>query len=1194
MEIQTATPVPPAADRVTTEYGAEVRFGVVMYGGVSLAIYINGVANELFEMACATPRVGVVLNPKQASRSREVYRRLACLIGNDALRQQYAARIEAAALAAASGAAAAADPWEGADAAPYSRTRLVVDVIAGTSAGGINGMFLAKALANGEQFSPLHDLWINEGDIGLLLNDKQSYRGLTSPLADRNGAPTSLLNSDRMYAKLGVAMEAMQPLDVTRRPAGQAGSPLVEEIDLFVTTTDIEGSPVPLRLFDKVVYERRFKQSYRFSYPNGVTSTAAANGNDFDKDNNAFLAFAARCTSSFPFAFEPMTLAAVARLKADGAAPGILRWKQFFPNLPRAEVEQGLHQHRAFGDGGYLDNKPFTYVVETLSQRFGNVPLERKLIYIEPSPEQLDPHRMPEAGKTPDALSNSLAALSSIPRYESIREDLQAVLQRNRRIERVERMVRLGELDIGRSDPLARLPGGMPDWATLSLDQTVDIYGVAYLPYLRLRVYAVTDTLADRLGQRWGVDRDSDRQYALRALVRVWREQRFDDDDKAGLPTVTAFLDQFDLDYRLRRLGFVLRRLDQLTRLMHKRLAAPLDLLPAGADGPAALSEVELQLVKGVPERFAALADPAVDAPLGELHRGIRVLGLLKRALTAVRTDMLQARRRGDMRAATDAAGPSRPLALRTDLATALELVLGQAPADASIAGQDNTAMTVVLEPGKRKLASISRTLQESVLYRAQALMAAAAGAGRPSLLQLALEADLQDMRVKRDPARPASAAPAAPETVREPELERINARAGALLGMPVFGTDASAGTPVMRIMVEDVAAEGIGESAGIDGAELAELNSETGRALREHMGGQYRRFDLFDQMSFPLYYDTGTGEPATVEVVRVSPADATSLIDEARDPLHRHKLAGTALGNFGAFLDRRWRLNDIMWGRLDGAERLIDALLPMSDPATVAVRRELIRQAHLGILREALVPDGEEALADLVVTALAGLQKNGSIGQRLQALLTEAGVGDATQRDLLTGMLAALLGDSKLMEYVRHKRVVDPEPDPKTALDSVARATTITGRVLHNIGERRGTGTAAARWLARLGLLLQGVVAVSLPGTLRQRWWTHGMKVLYSFELVALLMALLVGSGDMRTLALTALGLTLGLHLLTLISGDFVLRRRTWLRVVLLSMGLLGIGLALLGAATLLWPAGQHRWCPLNIAACGVAHATS
>src|SRR5437763_9635606 len=40
----------------------EIRFAVVMYGGVSLAIYINGVAQELLSMVRATARA----NPKPA------------------------------------------------------------------------------------------------------------------------------------------------------------------------------------------------------------------------------------------------------------------------------------------------------------------------------------------------------------------------------------------------------------------------------------------------------------------------------------------------------------------------------------------------------------------------------------------------------------------------------------------------------------------------------------------------------------------------------------------------------------------------------------------------------------------------------------------------------------------------------------------------------------------------------------------------------------------------------------------------------------------------------------------------------------------------------------------------------------------------------------------------------------------------
>jgi hypothetical protein len=61
----------------------EVRFAVVMYGGVSLAIYINGVAQELLNMARATaPKTaddGEALlgaDPKQLTGSLAVSRKV--------------------------------------------------------------------------------------------------------------------------------------------------------------------------------------------------------------------------------------------------------------------------------------------------------------------------------------------------------------------------------------------------------------------------------------------------------------------------------------------------------------------------------------------------------------------------------------------------------------------------------------------------------------------------------------------------------------------------------------------------------------------------------------------------------------------------------------------------------------------------------------------------------------------------------------------------------------------------------------------------------------------------------------------------------------------------------------------------------------------------------------------------------------
>ncbi len=1148
------------APQTVDDYTAEVRFGVVMFGGVSLAIYINGVTNELFEMACATPRVGVLIDDADEPFTRKVYRRLSWLAGSADLRALYAKAI-AAALATAEPGKVAADAWEAPDPAKYTRTRFSVDVIAGTSAGGINGVFLAKALANGQQFAPLKDLWINEGDIGLLLNDEQSYEGVSPSIDNRSSKPASLLNSDRMYAKLYYALGQMQPLAGVGRPGNTTGSPLAEEVDLFVTTTDIKGSPVALRLFDNVVYERRYKQSYHFSYPDGVTRPS---GNDFDAVNTPFLAFASRCTSSFPFAFEPMTLSAVTRMKIDDGSPGVLRWNSFFPNLPRAEVSEGAHVHRAFGDGGYLDNKPFTYVVETLSKRYAAAPMERKLIFVEPSPERLDPNELPDPKHAPDALENSLAALTSIPRYETIREDLQSILLRNRRIERIERVVRLGELDV-RPDDLFSVKitedGKIPPWSTLKLSQMVDYYGTAFLPYQRLRIYSVTDRLADRMGARWDIDGNSDQQYALRALIRVWRERNFDDDGSPGKGTVNGFLDEFDIDYRLRRLSFLLRKVDQLSRLVRKRALGPLDTSSSDPKKPPALSEDERQLLKFLPSPFTGLSS---DLTTDQIRGAEAILRCLKIGLMQSRAALLEAIRK------IDEAPPSLDAVdtLRAELNKVLLLILGQLPADAppEISARNAVgSIHVRLGPEALRSASATRTLQESVLFRARAVFAAAdTEAATP--LQTALIDGIESMRLKRGG-----------EGEQSPgrTLHEAAVRAWYLLGSPQLVIDKDSIHVVAQVKEAD--ARGFG-----DGVEqcIALLNSVDGYALRKFLGQYYLRFDTYDQMSFPLYYDTGTGEPSIVEVVRISPVDATNLINEETDPQRRRKLAGTALANFGAFLDRRWRLNDIMWGRLDGVERLIQALLPMTDADTRVVRKDLIERAQRSILRDALVPDGNATLAALLIKALDETPSQGTTAEQLRAMLSELWTGNAVARDRLGGVLVSLLDEPGLMDYVRKSRKVDPEPDPEATLKSAARAVTITGKVLEGISKKRDGGKTVPRWLARLGLMLQGIVAVSLPGTLNQRWWTHGVKVLYAFELVLVVFAVVLGSSDMRSLAITAFAATLGIHLTTLIAGDLVRERRFWLRAGVLGVLLLLIALACVGSLVLVHQGAQQQLC--------------
>ena len=110
-------------------------------------------------------------------------------------------------------------------------------------------------------------------------------------------------------------------------------------------------------------------------------------------------------------------------------------------------------------------------------------------------------------------------------------------------------------------------------------------------------------------------------------------------------------------------------------------------------------------------------------------------------------------------------------------------------------------------------------------------------------------------------------------------------------------------------------------------------------------------RFETFDQVVLPLAYPD-LGEVNAVELWRVSPRDAPGTVPEQlKDPVE--KLAGLRLHHFGAFLDEAYRENDLLWGRLDGAEAIMRAVLP--DPGQEALRDRFRIAAQAAILREGL-----------------------------------------------------------------------------------------------------------------------------------------------------------------------------------------------------------------------------------------------
>lgn len=133
----------------------EVRFAVVMYGGVSLAIYINGVTQELLRLVRAT--APAERGESEARRLTEgsggvpkdtdwVYRKLSYLLSDPSLLVRYRDQL--------GGAEDGGGPKPGADIVDEEvrngspiRTRFVIDILSGASAGGINGIYLANTSA---------------------------------------------------------------------------------------------------------------------------------------------------------------------------------------------------------------------------------------------------------------------------------------------------------------------------------------------------------------------------------------------------------------------------------------------------------------------------------------------------------------------------------------------------------------------------------------------------------------------------------------------------------------------------------------------------------------------------------------------------------------------------------------------------------------------------------------------------------------------------------------------------------------------------------------------------------------------------------------------------------------------------------------------------------------------------------------
>jgi hypothetical protein len=281
-----------------------------------------------------------------------------------------------------------------------------------------------------------------------------------------------------------------------------------------------------------------------------------------------------------------------------------------------------------------------------------------------------------------------------------------------------------------------------------------------------------------------------------------------------------------------------------------------------------------------------------------------------------------------------------------------------------------------------------------------------------------------------------------------------------------------------------------------------------------------WRSFLLYDEVTYALQEQL-PGENEDIEVHRISPRDATALLDERREGIP--KLAGANVHHFGGFFSADWRRNDILWGRLDAAERIIRVVCP-STLETSEVD-QLITRAHEGIVRDVLRDKEYRRL-------LSRLLANG------ERLPTEC----PTDANAVAKEVDAVL------DGFRRRYSVPPPPDRRTVLKLASRAARVTDEVGTDLSRSQAKVIASPlAWIGRTLRLVAGLVDLVLA----EAPWDIARHLVDLTIVAAVLMIVLggvVGGDTVVGFGWTVLAVTVALKLLVETADAWAQRRRWWL----------------------------------------------
>lgn len=541
----------------------ELRLALICYGGISLAVYMHGISKEIWRLARASRAFHAGEPP--ASGSQGVYRQLLEITSSEC----------------------------------GVELRVLVDILAGASAGGINAIFLAEAISTGRSLDPLTELWLDTADVDRLLDSDVSAVSRMAKLAAvpiafalsfrRKGAVHQTVepgHRDEVRGKLANFVRArwfappfggpaftnllLDAFEAMRRGAG--GPPLLphyQPLDLFVTVTDFRGHPERLRLHSPAeVLETEHRLILSFRDKGGAERRLA---------DPAELAFAARATASFPGAFPPFRIAELDKVleTRSQAWPGRATFLK--RALPRHAALDEL-ENAVLIDGSVLANAPFRPAIGALQSRPARREVDRRFVYIDPKPG-LNSVRLTASGEAelPGFFATIFGALSDIPREQPIRDNLEAIDGRSARIRRLRHIVGAMRPEVeaaierafGSTLLLSRPTASrLAGWRTRAQNVAAKTAGYSYAAYGHLKIAVVVEEIAAILLRLGGEAAPEHRERVRHKLWDHIRGSGLADPEAMTASGARAdaidFLRSFDLSYRTRRLRFVAQRLAEL------------------------------------------------------------------------------------------------------------------------------------------------------------------------------------------------------------------------------------------------------------------------------------------------------------------------------------------------------------------------------------------------------------------------------------------------------------------------------------------------------------------------------------------------------------------------------------------------------------------------------------------------------